>query len=120
MTELLLELMSEEIPARMQARAAADLGELAGAALREAELPPAEIATFATPRRLTLVVRGVPARQPDLEIEKRGPRVGAPPAASRASSIPWAVSTTGSKSATTRRAGCTSPATVVPASRRAR
>jgi glycyl-tRNA synthetase beta chain len=81
MAELLLELRSEEIPARMQPRAAADLGELAAAALREAELAPAEIATFATPRRLTLVARGVPPRQPDLDIEKRGPRVGAPPAA---------------------------------------
>ena len=81
MPDLLLELLSEEIPARMQARAAADLGELVGAALRDAELPAAEVATFATPRRLTCVARGLPERQPDLEIEKRGPRVGSPPAA---------------------------------------
>ncbi|MGH6895376.1 MAG: glycine--tRNA ligase subunit beta [Geminicoccaceae bacterium] len=78
MPELLLELLSEEIPARMQDRAAADLGELVGAALTDAELPPARIETYVTPRRLALVAHGLPARQPDLEIEKRGPRVGAP------------------------------------------
>ncbi|MGH6943735.1 MAG: glycine--tRNA ligase subunit beta, partial [Geminicoccaceae bacterium] len=81
MAELLLELLSEEIPARMQARAAADLGDLVGAALKEAELSPTDVRTLATPRRLTLVARGLPARQPDLEIERRGPRVGAPEAA---------------------------------------
>jgi glycyl-tRNA synthetase beta chain len=78
MPELLLELLSEEIPARMQERAAADLRELAGAALADAELAPARIETYVTPRRLTLVAHGLPARQPDLEVEKRGPRVGAP------------------------------------------
>ncbi len=81
MPELLLELLSEEIPARMQARAAADLRELVGRALKEAELDYDELQTYATPRRLTLHARGVPARQPDVEVERRGPRVGAPAAA---------------------------------------
>jgi glycyl-tRNA synthetase beta chain len=78
MAELLLELLSEEIPARLQQRAADDLGQLTGRALREAELAFDQLSTFATPRRLTLVVRGLAARQPDVEVEKRGPRVGAP------------------------------------------
>jgi glycyl-tRNA synthetase beta chain len=78
MAELLLELLSEEIPARMQARAAASLGELAGAALDQAELAYGSLATYSTPRRLVLVVRDLVASQPDVEIERRGPRVGAP------------------------------------------
>jgi len=76
--ELLLELFSEEIPARMQPRAAADLGELFGRSLKEAELAYQDLATYATPRRLVLCVRGLPEKQPDVEVEKRGPRVGAP------------------------------------------
>jgi glycyl-tRNA synthetase beta chain len=78
MAELLLELLSEEIPARMQARAAASLGELVGAALDQAELAHGSLATYSTPRRLVLVVRDLVARQPDVEVERRGPRVGAP------------------------------------------
>jgi glycyl-tRNA synthetase beta chain len=78
MAELLLELLSEEIPARMQARAAASLGELAGAALDEAELAHGSLATYSTPRRLVLVVHDLVTSQPDVEIERRGPRVGAP------------------------------------------
>ncbi len=78
MAELLLELLSEEIPARLQRRAADDLGRLLGAALKEVELPFEQISSFATPRRLALVVRGLAAKQPDVEVEKRGPRVGAP------------------------------------------
>jgi glycyl-tRNA synthetase beta chain len=78
MAELLLELLSEEIPARMQGRAAASLGELVGAALDQAELGYQNLATYSTPRRLILVVRGLAASQPDVEIERRGPRVGAP------------------------------------------
>jgi glycyl-tRNA synthetase beta chain len=76
--ELLLELLSEEIPARLQQRAAEDLGKLVGGALKDAELPFAETLTYATPRRLTLVLRGLAARQADVEVERRGPRVGAP------------------------------------------
>jgi glycyl-tRNA synthetase beta chain len=78
MAELLLELLSEEIPARLQQRAADDLGRLLRSALDEAELPFEQLATYATPRRLALVVRGLAAQQPDVEVEKRGPRVGAP------------------------------------------
>jgi glycyl-tRNA synthetase beta chain len=78
MAELLLELLSEEIPARMQARAAASLGELVGAALDEAELAYGGLSSYSTPRRLTLVVRDLVKSQPDVEIERRGPRVGGP------------------------------------------
>jgi len=78
MPELLLELFSEEIPARMQARAAADLERLVCDALNEAGLAWETVAAHATPRRLTLVVDGVPAAQPDTREERRGPRVDAP------------------------------------------
>jgi glycyl-tRNA synthetase beta chain len=78
MAELLLELLSEEIPARMQVRAAASLGELVGAALDQAELAYGSFASYSTPRRLALVVRDLVTSQPDVEIERRGPRVGAP------------------------------------------
>ena len=81
MPELLLELLSEEIPARMQERAAADLGELVGRSLTETDLRYDQISAFATPRRLTLRVQGLPAKQPDSMVERRGPRVGAPQAA---------------------------------------
>ena len=78
MPELLLELLSEEIPARMQTRAAAELKRLAGMGLAEAGLAWDRIETFVTPRRLVLVVEGLPAAQPDVVEERRGPRVGAP------------------------------------------
>ena len=78
MPELLLELLSEEIPARMQARAAADLERLVGGALDEARLPPESIDAYVTPRRLTLVAGGLPARQPDVREERKGPRADAP------------------------------------------
>lgn len=78
MPELLLELLSEEIPARMQVRAAADLKRLVGEALNEAGLPCASIDAFVTPRRLTLVADGLPARQPDVREERKGPRADAP------------------------------------------
>ena len=78
MPELLLELLSEEIPARMQERAAADLKRLVGEALDEANLPGASIDAFVTPRRLTLVADGLPARQPDVREERKGPRTDAP------------------------------------------
>jgi glycyl-tRNA synthetase beta chain len=81
MPDLLLELFSEEIPARMQARAAQDLCRLVTEALRERGLPNEGAASFATPRRLTLHICGLPARQPDRREEKKGPRVGAPEAA---------------------------------------
>jgi glycyl-tRNA synthetase beta chain len=78
MPELLLELFSEEIPARMQARAAEDLRKAVTDRLVGAGLVYEGAKAFVTPRRLTLSVHGVPARQPDLREEKKGPRVGAP------------------------------------------
>src|SRR5208282_1476722 len=78
MPELLLELFSEEIPARMQARAAEDLRKLVTDRLVGAGLHYDGAKAFVTPRRLALSVHGVPARQPDVREEKKGPRVGAP------------------------------------------
>jgi glycyl-tRNA synthetase beta chain len=78
MPDLLLELFSEEIPARMQARAAEDLRKAVTDRLVRAGLVYEGAKAFVTPRRLTLSVHGVPARQPNLREEKKGPRVGAP------------------------------------------
>src|SRR5260370_8804401 len=78
MPDLLFELFSEEIPARMQARAAEDLKAIVTGKLVDAGLVYEGAKAFATPRRLALVVQGLPARQPDLKEEKKGPRVGAP------------------------------------------
>src|SRR5258708_29721116 len=78
MAELVLELLSEEIPARMQARAAEDRKRLVGDGLKAAGLSFAEARAFATPRRLALVVAGLPAARVDVREDKRGPRVGAP------------------------------------------
>jgi len=78
MPELLLELFSEEIPARMQGRAAADLQGLVAERLKAAGLAFATAEAYATPRRLTLVVEGLPAAQPDTVEERRGPRADAP------------------------------------------
>jgi glycyl-tRNA synthetase beta chain len=78
MPDLLLEFLSEEIPARMQARAAEDLQKMVTDRLIAAGLAYEGAKGFATPRRLALSVHGVPARQPDVKEEKKGPRVGAP------------------------------------------
>jgi glycyl-tRNA synthetase beta chain len=78
MADLLLELLTEEIPARMQAIAARELQRLAEIALQEASLAVTKIETFVTPRRLTLAVLGLPKMQPGSVEERRGPRVGAP------------------------------------------
>ena len=78
MAELLLELFSEEIPARMQGRAAEDLRRLVTEGLKAQGLEAGEAKAFATPRRLTLVVEGVPAKSPDISEERKGPRVNAP------------------------------------------
>src|ERR1700733_9049719 len=78
MPDLLLEVFSEEIPARMQARAAEDLRKAVTDRLVNAGLVYEGAKAFVTPRRLTLAVHGVPVRQPDLREEKKGPRVGAP------------------------------------------
>jgi glycyl-tRNA synthetase beta chain len=78
MPDLLLELFSEEIPARMQQKAAEDLKRLVTGRLVDAGLVYEGAEAFVTPRRLALAVEGLPARQPDVHEEKRGPRVGAP------------------------------------------
>jgi glycyl-tRNA synthetase beta chain len=76
--ELLLELLSEEIPARMQVRAAANLCDLVTKGLAEAGLTFDAAEAFSTPRRLALVVRGLPDKQPDRTAERKGPRADAP------------------------------------------
>ncbi len=81
MPELLLELFSEEIPARMQAKAADDLRRMVTDRLVAEGLVYEGAKAFATPRRLALTVHGIPARQSDLKEERRGPRVGGPEAA---------------------------------------
>ena len=78
MPDLLLELFSEEIPARMQTQAAKDLERLAVGALSDRGLLFDGAEAFAGPRRLTLAVAGLPAKQPDVSEERKGPRVGAP------------------------------------------
>ncbi|MFN8703266.1 MAG: glycine--tRNA ligase subunit beta [Rhodospirillales bacterium] len=78
MAELLLEILSEEIPARMQGRAAEDLKRLVCEGLGKAGLEFSKAEAFVTPRRLALVVDGLPLRTPDLKEEKKGPRVGSP------------------------------------------
>jgi len=78
MPQLLLELFSEEIPARMQAGAARDLERMAADRLKAAGLSYESLTTFAGPRRLTLVVEGLPAATPDREEELKGPKTSAP------------------------------------------
>lgn len=81
MPDLLLELFSEEIPARMQRRAAEDLKKLVTDALVERGLTYEGAKAFATPRRLALTIAGLPVRGRDVREERKGPRVGAPEAA---------------------------------------
>jgi len=78
MAELMLELLSEEIPARMQRRAIEDLTGLLRDRLAAAEIPAESLRGYVTPRRLAIVAKGIPATQPDRTEERRGPRVGAP------------------------------------------
>jgi len=78
MPELLIELFSEEIPARMQAQAAKDLERMARERLAEAGLLPTDVKAFAGPRRLTLVADGLPASQGDRSEELKGPKTSAP------------------------------------------
>ncbi|MCK2167414.1 glycine--tRNA ligase subunit beta [Thalassospira xiamenensis] len=78
MAELLLELFSEEIPARMQARASEDLTKLVTDGLKAADLAFDNVEALVTPRRLTLIIDGLPDKQPDLREERRGPRADAP------------------------------------------
>ena len=81
MPDLLFELFSEEIPARMQAKAADDLRRMVTDKLVAEGLVYEGAKAFATPRRLALTVQGIPARQSDLKEERRGPRVGGADAA---------------------------------------
>jgi len=78
MADLLIELFSEEIPARMQTRAAEDLKKLVTDGLVEAGLTYAGAKALSTPRRLTLALEGLSANSPTLREERRGPKVGAP------------------------------------------
>ena len=78
MADLLLELFSEEIPARMQKGAADDLQRLVSAGLKDEGLAFANMAAYVTPRRLVLHVEGLPEAQSDLREERKGPKVGAP------------------------------------------
>ncbi len=81
MPDLLLELFSEEIPARMQRKAAEDLRRLVTDALVEQGFLYEGARAFATPRRIALHVAGLPAKGKDVREERKGPRVGAPEAA---------------------------------------
>lgn len=78
MADLLLELFSEEIPARMQAQGAKDLERLVIGALSDRGLLLEAAKVFSGPRRLTLAINGLPAKQPDVSEEKKGPRINAP------------------------------------------
>ncbi|MDR9393000.1 MAG: glycine--tRNA ligase subunit beta [Roseovarius sp.] len=78
MPDLLIELFSEEIPARMQAKAAEELKQRMTDGLVEAGLTYAGAAAFATPRRLSLTVQGLPDKSPTVREERKGPRVDAP------------------------------------------
>ena len=81
MTDFLLELRSEEIPARMQAGARENLAKLFAAELAKAGLSAGEIVTYAGPRRLALIARGLPAATEAVSEEVKGPRASAPPQA---------------------------------------
>ena len=78
MPQLLLEIFSEEIPARMQPGAARDLQRMASDRLKAAGLGWDALTTYAGPRRLTLVVEGLPAATPDRSEEIKGPKTSAP------------------------------------------
>src|SRR6187200_3124508 len=78
MAELLLELFSEEIPARLQRKAAADLKSLLTDALVESGLLYEGAQAHATPRRLVVSVEGLPAQTPSVVEERKGPRADAP------------------------------------------
>jgi glycyl-tRNA synthetase beta chain len=81
MTDFLLELRSEEIPARMQDKARADLARLFGDELAKAGLKVEAVETYATPRRLALIARGIPLETAAASEETKGPKTSAPPQA---------------------------------------
>ena len=78
MPDFLLEVFSEEIPARMQSAASEELASRISKALKEARLEGESIEKFVTPRRLAVRVTGLPEQQPDMSSERKGPKVGAP------------------------------------------
>ena len=78
MTDFLLELLSEEIPARMQAKARTDLEKLFAAQLAEAGLKADNITVYSTPRRLALIATGLPEQTEAVREERKGPRADAP------------------------------------------
>ena len=78
MADLLLEILSEEIPARMQSRAAADLKRLVGDALKDTGLSSESLDVLSGPRRLTLSASGLPTAQADVTEERKGPSVDTP------------------------------------------
>ncbi|MBD3762058.1 glycine--tRNA ligase subunit beta [Rhizorhabdus sp.] len=81
MTDFLLELLSEEIPARMQEKASADLARLFTEELAKAGIKPESITSYVTPRRLALIAHGLPLATAAVSEETKGPKVGAPPQA---------------------------------------
>src|SRR3546814_18676296 len=81
MTDFLLELRSEEIPARMQAKARADLARLFAAELAHAGIAAGDLVTYATPRRLVLIARDMPIETTPSSEETKGPRTSGPPQA---------------------------------------
>jgi len=81
MTDFLLELLSEEVPARMQAKARNDLARMMAEALAAAGLKHDGITTYSTPRRLALIARGLPAATEAVNEEIKGPKTAAPPQA---------------------------------------
>ncbi len=78
MPQLLLELLTEEIPARMQAKAQADLERAIMDGLTEAGIIPGAVKAFSGPRRLTVVAEDLPIKSADVREERKGPKVGAP------------------------------------------
>ncbi len=81
MTDFLLELRSEEIPARMQAKAREDLAKLFTTELAKAGIATSALVTYATPRRLTLIARDLPVETAAVSEEVKGPKTSAPPQA---------------------------------------
>ena len=81
MADFLLELLSEEIPARMQEKASADLARLFTEELARAGLKAESLTSYVTPRRLALIARGLPIEAAAVSEETKGPKVGAPPQA---------------------------------------
>lgn len=78
MAEFLLEVFSEEIPARMQVKAASDIKELILKGLKDNSVEVVSAEEHSTPRRIVVAINGLPKKQPDILVEKRGPRTDAP------------------------------------------